>query len=144
MDGAMPAPVSDTSAGTMCAYRSLVSNEIWQGIVDRLQGFGMQQPLAERVANEALGYLKLWAAEPGALYFPSAMVLYGLRAFMEDRQAFDTFCYDLAGRRFEHDLTEAPPEASISLTRLALLRYGPMDETLWQPWPWEELLGEER
>ncbi|MDQ2789630.1 MAG: hypothetical protein M3Y73_07955, partial [Actinomycetota bacterium] len=55
--------------------KGLISERLWRLLVERiLQEWRMSRPLAERVMDQALGYLRLCASCPEATFSPSELV----------------------------------------------------------------------
>jgi hypothetical protein len=83
--------------------RDLVSARLWTLLVDRIvKEWRMSRPLAERVMDQALGYLRLCAAEPEVTFSPSPLVDIGWHVFILHTKAYADFCDQLAGRFIHH------------------------------------------
>lgn len=114
-------------------------DQLWDRLVHRLteDHADLDQELAERIMNEALGFLWLSAIsiEP---YGPSELVDKGWHAFLLYTYEYAAFCAAMCGRFIHH-----VPDDVVSLNRkgitldktvLALHARGPVD---WELWPAE-------
>jgi hypothetical protein len=133
----MTATISETTACTTLAYKGLIDEQLWERLVKRLvHDEDMERTLAERVMNEALGFLGLLAHEPNIPYSPSATVDPGWHTFILYTREYAAFCDQIAGRFIHHNPTDTPgvdysDGNTPAQTMQAMLRYGPVDEMLW-------------
>ena len=95
----MTATFSETTVGTELTYKGLIDKQLWERLVERLvKDEDMERNLAERVMNEALGFLNLLANEPNTPYSPSATVDLGWHTFILYTREYAAFCNRIAGR----------------------------------------------
>lgn len=124
-------------APVQLAYRHLVDTVLWERLVARLvKDESMERSLAERVMNEALGFLQLCALEPDMAYGPSDTVDPGWHTFLMYTSDYAEFCDRLAGRFIHHNPTDIPGVdysggTTPAQTMRAMRKYGPVDEMLW-------------
>jgi hypothetical protein len=117
----------------------------------------ISRDMAERIMNEALGFLALCAADHSG-YGPSDTVDIGWHAFLEYTYEYEAFCHELAGRFLHHTPTDikgvlesAKPDCSgncstgcsccpsgprllpqpLAVTTRAMTLLGPVDQELW-------------
>jgi hypothetical protein len=128
-------PEAETSA--KLAYKCLIDEQLWERLVNRVvKDEQIERPLAERIVNEALGFLQLCASEPDGDYSPSATVDIGWHTFILYTREYANFCEQIAGRFIHHAPTDLPGvdytgANDSSKTMQAMLAYGPVDEMLW-------------
>ena len=103
----MTATLTETSASLELTNKGLVSSELWTRLVNRIvkEQEGMTQALAERIMDQALGFLRLCAEKPGA-FAPSPLVDIGWHTFILYTKAYADFCDQLAGRFIHHNPTD--------------------------------------
>ncbi|PZS17394.1 MAG: hypothetical protein DLM60_13820, partial [Pseudonocardiales bacterium] len=83
--------------------KGLISERLWRLLVERiLQEWRMSRPLAERVMDQALGYLRLCASCPEVTFSPSELVDIGWHVFILHTRAYMTFCEGMAGHYIHH------------------------------------------
>jgi hypothetical protein len=133
----MTATISETLVGTELTYRGLISEQLWERLVNRIaKDENMERALAERVMNEALGFLQLCAVEPEGKYSPSVTVDIGWHTFILYTQEYAAFSKRVAGRFLHHEPTDVPGVDYASAndgakTIHAMRVYGPVDDMLW-------------
>lgn len=139
-------------------FAAAMIDQLWVRLVNRIiednAHEGIDRPLAERIMNEALGFLNLCAWESG--HSPSPMVDKGWHALLHYSYEDEALGYALAGRRLYHmpsdvegfsDTIEGRGKCedehchcksaarsvrrTISDTLAALRQLGPVDEELW-------------
>lgn len=119
------------------AYKGLVNEQLWERLVNRLvKDEDMERILAERVMNEALGFLQLCALEPDSAHSPSETVDPGWHTFLVYTRDYAAFCDRIAGRFIHHNPTDIPGVdysggITPKQTMEAMRKYGPVDEMLW-------------
>jgi hypothetical protein len=84
--------------------RELVDDVLWGRLTRRIvhDHQGLYLPAAEGVMNEALGFLRLLAQEPGEGYVLSPRVGVGWHVFILHTREYAAFCEGLAGRFLHH------------------------------------------
>ncbi|WP_433177728.1 glycine-rich domain-containing protein [Actinoallomurus sp. CA-150999] len=127
--------------------QELVSPALFDRLVRRIvKDEHIDQPTAERIMAQALGFLQACALNPGAGLSPSPMVDIGWHTFVLYTREYADFCQRVAGRFIHHTPTDdhkcenactgdVPPAESGSITTtLAAMRATgiPVDEELWQ------------
>jgi hypothetical protein len=133
----MAMAVTDTTTSEVLVHKSLVDEGLWQRLVNRIvKDESMERALAERIMNEALGFLRLCAAEPNAHYSPTPLVDIGWHTFILYTREYAAFSEKVAGQFIHH----APSDeigvdygtGRIARTASALRRHGLVfDEMLW-------------
>lgn len=83
-------------------------DQLWRRLTDRLvtdfAHLGVDQAMAERIMNEALGFLSLCANTPG--HGPSPMVDLGWHTIQLYSFEYDVFCHAIAGFFLHHAPTD--------------------------------------
>jgi hypothetical protein len=92
--------------------------------------------LTARILDQALGYLRLIACEPGEAYAPSPLVDIGWHMFILYTREYASFCQSLAGCFIHHTPTDGadadPATYSIARTVAAMTVHGlTVDDELW-------------
>lgn len=133
----MTATTSEITSGAKLAYRNLIGDQLWERLVHRLvRDEAIERDLAERIMNEALGFLQLCAREPDGKFSPSATVDIGWHVFVLYTKDYANFSQRVAGRFLHHEPTDDPgtdysdgfiPKQTMQVMR----KYGPVDEMLW-------------
>ena len=123
--------------GVTLAHRDLISDQLWRRMVARIAlDEDMDVASAERILNEALGFLRCLADHPEAGLSPSPLVDIGWHTFIVYTRDYAAFCDQYAGRFIHHlpsDDPETapdhiPPVATVDL--MVQLGY-PVDRSLW-------------
>lgn len=82
----------------------LMIDQLWERLTDRLvkeyAHLGVDLPLAERIMNEALGFLQLASRHAG--HGPSPLVDLGWHTFMVYSMEYFVFCDAIAGHYIHH------------------------------------------
>jgi hypothetical protein len=117
-------------------HRDLISAGLWERLIGRIvKDEGIERSLAERIMNEAVGFLLLCAAEPDEKYSPSRTVDVGWHTFILHTQAYAAFCESINGAFIHHepfDGEASDGDALISRTVDALASHNfPVDADLW-------------
>ena len=131
----MSTVVTRQSNGCQLAHRHGVDDHLWQRLVDRVVADeGIDQALAERVMNEALGFLRLCAEDPAGRYVPSTAVDPGWHAFILHTREYAEFCQRTAGRFLHHAPFDADADAADTRRTVdAMRRHGlAVDAALWE------------
>lgn len=119
------------------ANRGCVGDDIWERLVNRIiSDESVERELAERIMDQAIGFLRLCALEPDAGYAPSKLVDIGWHTFLMYTRAYAQFCDELCGRFIHHEPSDKQGvvygigEAHKSM--LAMEAVGlPVDQMLW-------------
>lgn len=130
-------PTTTTTAPQSLGNKTLISDELWERLVNRIlqNEAGVTRNLAERIMDQALGFLKLCARMPGN-YSPSALVDIGWHTFILYTQEYQKFCDRVAGRFIHHHPNDDKDVdyggGSTTHTVDAMKQLGiPVDEELW-------------
>ena len=90
-------------ASVPLANLSMISEALCARLVNRIeQDEEMPRELAERILDQALGYLKLASIVPDGHFSPSPLVDIGWHTFILYTREYDKFCRELTGGRFIH------------------------------------------
>lgn len=129
--------VVETPVGTAPTNKGLIDESLWNRLVNRIvKDENMERPLAERVMDQALGFLALCAKVPNGHYSPSPLVDIGWHTFILYTREYAAFCQRVGGQFIHH----APSDeegvdygtGNIARTVAALKQYGfIVDEPLW-------------
>jgi hypothetical protein len=120
--------------------RDLIDAELWGRLVNRLveehQHKGYDVTLAERILDQALGFLRLISLGQEENYSPSPMVDDGWHMFILYTRDYAAFCQRLAGQYLHHEPSDRPGvdygESAIANTVAAMKAAGiAVDEELW-------------
>ncbi|MEV5704078.1 hypothetical protein [Actinoallomurus sp. NPDC052274] len=129
------------------APQDLISPELFDRLVRRIvKDEQIEQPTAERIMAQALGFLQACALNPGAGLSPSPRVDIGWHTFVLHTKDYAEFCQRVAGRFIHHVPTDdhkcngactgdvSPGEGGPIATTLAAMRAAgiPVDDELWQ------------
>lgn len=126
-----------TTTRVQLSHKHLITPELWSRLVARIvKDEGFDQSLAERIVDQALGFLQLCAADPDSRYAPSPTVDIGWHTFILYTREYAEFCMGLAGRFIHHspmdEDSETYPGNVISQTTAAMKVRGlAVDEVLW-------------
>jgi hypothetical protein len=85
------------------ANKHLVSDQLWNRLVGRIvKDEDMELSLAERIMDQALGFLKLISLTPGQSFGPSPLVDIGWHTFILYTRDYAAFCEKVAGYFIHH------------------------------------------
>lgn len=74
--------ISEAPVCVELTNKSLISDQVWERLVSYIaKEKDMERPIAERIMDQTLGFLKLIALSPGRTFCPSKMVDIGWHAF---------------------------------------------------------------
>lgn len=95
---------------TPLANKHLISDQLWERLVNRIikDEDNMERPLAERIMDQALGFLRLTGDNPSKGYSPSPMVDIGWHTFILYTREYAAFCQKIAGRFIHHEPSDVP------------------------------------
>lgn len=90
--------------GPTLAHRAAIDPTLWTRLVTRIvrDEEDMTKELAERIMDQALGYLKLAAAQPRKGFAPSPLVDIGWHTFILYTHPYAEFCSRVTGGGFIH------------------------------------------
>lgn len=125
-------------ASVELANLSMIGSSLRERLVSRIEkDEDMPRMLAERILDQALGYLKLASIKPDGHFSPSPLVDIGWHTFILYTHEYGKFCRDLTGGRFIHHVPtdeEGVPNLSSGPTGTmqAMREHGIIvDEPLW-------------
>lgn len=125
-------------ASVALANLSMVDEKLRKRLVGRIEkDERTSRELAERILDQALGYLKLASQQPSGHFSPSPLVDVGWHTFILYTREYDRFCRELTGGRFiHHEPTDEEGVPNLSAgptsTMLAMRAAGiSVDEPLW-------------
>jgi hypothetical protein len=96
-------------ADVVLAHRDLISEQLWQRMVARIaREENLDVSPAERVVNEALGFLKYIADHPAAALAPSPVVEIGWHTFILYARECAAHCDRYANMFIRHDPADGP------------------------------------
>jgi hypothetical protein len=133
----MTATLVAVPASATLAYRDLISEHLWQRMVARIaREEDLDVSSAQRIVNEALGFVKCIADHPGTGLAPSPLVDIGWHTFILYTREYAAFCARHAGVFIHHDPTDDPTAATDVLppadTVEFMVRLGyPVDPSMW-------------
>lgn len=130
--------MSTTIIKSGLTHLSLIDANLQTRLVGRImKDEGLPKDIATRILDQAIGFLRLAAAQPNAHYSPSKLVDIGWHTFILYTRSYDRFCRQLTGGRFiHHEPTDNPltpnlskgPAATAAAMRAAGLA---VDDELW-------------
>lgn len=124
-------------ASTQLTNKHLIDASLWNRLVARIvKDEGYEHSIAERIMDQALGFLLLCAAEPGGRYAPSPTVDAGWHTFILYTRDYMAFCNRIAGRFIHHNPLDEPGVTyttnAVARTLAAMkVRGMAIDEALW-------------
>lgn len=133
----MTVTTSEVSAGAKLVNKNLISDQLWSRLTKRIaKDEAMELPLAERIMDQSLGFLRLCAESPEGRYSPSPMVDIGWHTFILYTRDYAAFCQELGGRFIHHEPSDKEGvdygTGNIARTVVALRQYGvAVDDSLW-------------
>ena len=85
-------------------HKHLIDEGLWKRLVDRMVSEKVLEPAyAERLLDQALGFLLLCAKNPGESFAPSDAVDIAWHTFILHTRDYAAFCERIAGRFIHHD-----------------------------------------
>jgi hypothetical protein len=114
----------------------MIDDALWERLVGRIVADeAIERPLAERIMDQALGFLKLCSLDRGASYSPSPLVDIGWHTFILYTRPYAAFCEKLGGFT-HHDPTDVEGvdygSGHVNRTMDAMIAFGLVaDEPLW-------------
>lgn len=98
------------SPGERVASRQLIDRRLWGRLVDRIaHENNVDKAYAERIMDQAVGFLWLCALNPQESYHPSPTVDIGWHTFLLFTRDYAAFCQRIAGCFIHH----VPEEGSV-------------------------------
>lgn len=129
--------VALTEEDRRLAHKGLVSEQLWGRLTGRIvKEEAMELSLAERIMDQALGFLRLYAFEEQGSFAPSPLVDIGWHTFILYTEEYEAFCQTVAGRFIHHrpnDIeTVVRHTGGYEATVTAMRRHGlAVDDLLW-------------
>lgn len=128
-----------TPSGVALDNLALLDETLRERLIGRIEKTesGMTRELAERILDQAIGYLQLAALMPGERFTPSPLVDIGWHAFLLYTRDYTAFCSRLTGGGYiHHEPHDNPLVTPVSTrpvrTMLAMRQAGiTVDEALW-------------
>lgn len=109
----MVVAVEDLGVNLRLANRRLVDDRLWNRLVNRIiKDEQLDRQFAERIMDQALGFLQLCAVEPDEAYGPSPLVDIGWHTFILYTREYAEFCNRVAGFFIHHVPTDNESEGS--------------------------------
>lgn len=131
----MTATFAEIAPEQTLTHKDLIEHPLWSRLVGRIvRDEQVETAYAERIMDQALGFLALCAQEPGAGYGPSEAVDKGWHTFILYTREYADFCERTAGHFIHHTPSdEAGVDYGEPLDTVAAMRqYGlAVDEELW-------------
>lgn len=118
-------------------HKGVISEELWSRLVTRIvKDEHMERAFAERIMDQALGFLRLTAVDPTTSYSPSPLVDIGWHTFILYTREYASFCHRVAGHFIHHAPSDEPgvdyASGRATSTVVAMLQHGfAVDEALW-------------
>jgi hypothetical protein len=101
--------ISPSAPPVSATNKYLISDELWGRLARRIVKEGdIDLPLAERIMDQALGFLKLCAEDASGSYGPSELVDIGWHTFILYTREYAEFCQRVAGRFIHHAPSDVP------------------------------------
>jgi hypothetical protein len=119
------------------ANQRLISEQLRYRLVNRIvKDEGTERPLAERILDQALGFLRLCALEPNGHYSPSSLVDIGWHTLIMYTRDYAALCDRLGGGFIHHEPSDVSGvdygTGNVSRTVSALKAHSiHVDEQLW-------------
>jgi hypothetical protein len=135
----MAATIGEKAIGlATLTNKDLLGDQLWARLVNRIHKDNdtIGLPMAEHILDQAIGFLKLCAAEPAGRYSPSPLIDIGWHTFLLYTREYARFCERVAGRFIHHEPSDIPGIDygidNIARTVAALKAHGMnADDELW-------------
>ena len=134
----MTVTIPEAPVSVELTNKSFIDDQLWERLVSRIvrDEANMTQELAERIMDQALGFLRLCGATPNGGYSPSPLVDIGWHTFILYTKPYADFCRDLAGHFIHHnpfdELGVNYGTGQVTRTVTAMKAMGlTVDESLW-------------
>lgn len=130
----MTATILESSALSELNNKPFIDQELWDRLANRIsKGEDIGILLAQRILNEALGFLRLCALEPDRHYSPSPLVDIGWHEFILYTHEYAEFCEKLAGRFIHHAPNDERTSYSSTIRTVSAMKARgiAVDEMLW-------------
>lgn len=99
------ASVAETSEIHRLAHRRLVGRQLWNRLVNRIvEDESMDRSTAERIMDQALGFLLLGVKDPDGHYSPSPLVDVGWHTFILYTRPYAKWCKKYLRQHFRQEL----------------------------------------
>lgn len=104
------------TADVTLSHRHLVDPELWDRMVARItKDEDIEPDTAARIMDQAIGFLRLCAADPTGGYNPSPLVDIGWHTFILYTGPYADFCARTAGRFIHHAPTDVPGDSDVGV-----------------------------
>lgn len=124
--------------GIELTHKQLIDDALWERLVNRIvEDEGIERHFAERIMDQALGFLALVKYEPEGHFNPSELVDIGWHTFILYTKPYADFCRSYVGHFIHHNPTDDPTadysdNGGPMATTDAMMRHGlKVDEALW-------------
>lgn len=99
----MTMTIAEAPVKTELTNKRLISDRLWTRLTNRIvKEENVDLALAERIMDQALGFLRLCAETTGKSFSPSPLVDIGWHAFILYTREYAEFCDRVAGRFIHH------------------------------------------
>jgi hypothetical protein len=86
--------------------KNLISEQTWEKLIGYIvKDNDLDRSLAERILDQALGFLMVVSLNPGRTFCPSKMVDIGWHAFLMHTRDYIAFCNKVNGQYIHHEPT---------------------------------------
>lgn len=112
---------------------SAISADLRRRLTAKITEDGIAPPLAERILDQTVAFLRLVADSPGQGFSPSPLVDIGWHAFILHTRDYAQFCERVAGRFIHHDPDDGVGGVGRAAVTAAAMRVRgiEVDEGLW-------------
>ncbi|MCX4742797.1 glycine-rich domain-containing protein [Streptomyces antibioticus] len=127
----------EAQAGFVPTNKHLIDDQLWERLVNRIvKDEDMEHSLAERIMDQALGFLAVCATDKKADFRPSPLVDIGWHTFILYTKPYADFCERVAGWFIHHEPSDVPgveyPKGDTASAIAAMKAHGlVIDEPLW-------------
>lgn len=99
----MISALSNAPVSIELTNKELISDQLWNRLVGRIvMDESMERSMAERIMDQALGFLRLVSIDPTRSYGPSPLVDIGWHTFILYTREYAVFCEKMAGCFIHH------------------------------------------
>lgn len=100
----MAVAFQEAETQTITSSKGLISDQLWSRLTKRIvaEHPEIDMPMAERIMEQALGFLQVCAIDHNGSHSPSELVDIGWHTFILYTREYADFCQQLAGRFIHH------------------------------------------